>query len=77
MKKKNFFAPSQMIILSGTIGENDGGSQVNWDARPDPFLDEDDDFIMTPDGASVTTGDGDIIPSGDGNFAAETDEAYY
>ena len=55
MKKNNFFAPSQMTILSdiGIGGEPSGGDF----AKPDPIL---DDEIILPGGDSVGTEDGDI-----------------
>ena len=54
MKKNNFFAPSQMTILSIIIGGEPSGGDF---AKPDPIL---DDEIILPGGDSVGIEDGDI-----------------
>ena len=79
MKKKNFFAPSQLIVLS-TIGEDDGGSKWDFNAKPDPHLDEEGE-VLFPDGGSAESESGDLIvtPDSSGNVVVGTDsdEAYY
>ena len=75
-KKKNFFSPSQMMILEGGTTINEGSPELDW-AKPNPNLDDEDDEIILPDG-SVGVSDGEVIipdtSSGDGIAA---DEAYY
>ena len=76
MKKKNFFAPSQMIILSGI---DDGAPSVDVFAKPDPIIDDigEDIIIGTDDGTGFEeNGEMNIAPEVSGSFAADADEAY-
>ena len=76
-KKKQFFSPSQMVILTGGTTIDEGTNVIiDW-AKPDPNLDGEDDQILLPDG-SVGVSEGDVVipdTSGSDGFAA--DEAYY
>ena len=77
-KEKKFFSPSQMMFLTGTtINDGQTGGKREW-AKPDPFLDEEEEIIL-PDGGSVATNGEDVIiaPDSGADFSTETDEAYY
>lgn len=74
-KKKTFFSPAQMMILDGGIVVGDGTNGGVDDAKPNPFIDEDDEIIL-PDG-SVNVGDGEVIIPNDGSSDFSADEAYY
>ena len=76
-KKKTFFSPGQLVILSGTTID-DGQSGGELEAKPNPFLDEEEEIIL-PDGGSVATNGEDVIitPDSGADFSTETDEAYY
>lgn len=77
MKNKRFFSPSQMVLLTG-IDVGGWGSQPGEFAKPDPFLDEEEEIIL-PDGGSVATNGEDVIitPDSTTDFSGATDEAYY
>ena len=65
-----------MIFLTGTI-INDGQTGGELEAKPNPFIDEEEEILL-PDGGTVGTEEGDIIipdVTGDSDFNA--DEAYY
>lgn len=66
-----------MVILSGTT-INDGQTGGELEAKPNPFIDEEEEIIL-PDGGSVTTNGEDVIiaPDSSADFSTETDEAYY
>lgn len=67
----------QTILLTSTDVGGPWGSQPGEFAKPDPFLDEEEEEILLPDG-SVGAEEGDIIipdVTGDSDFNA--DEAYY
>ena len=75
-RKKQFFSPSQMVILTGGTTIDEGSPILDW-AKPNPNLDDEDEEIILPDG-SVGVSDGEVIipdTSGSDGFAA--DEAYY
>lgn len=71
--------PSQMVFLTQTstvidIGQSTGG--LDW-AKPDPFIDDEEEIIL-PDGGSVETDSGDvIIPDVPVDPSYDVDEAYY
>ena len=76
MSKKKYLSPYQMQFLTGSLpwlpSADDG-----VEAKPDPFLDEEEEIIL-PDGGVVSAGEGDVIipdVSGDSDF--NVDEAYY
>ena len=80
MSKKKYVSPLQVVVLSG--GYDDGQVRSGWhgmdEAKPNPFLDEEEEILL-PDGGSVTTNGEDVIviPDSSSDFSAETDEAYY
>ena len=72
MKKKNFFAPSQMIILTGNVGEVSGGGSGDG-LKAGANLQEDElGDLLVPGDESPTVGfaDGDIV------LPDDSDEAY-
>ena len=77
MSKKKYVSPYQMQFLTGSLpwlpSADDG-----VEAKPDPFLDEEEEIIL-PDGGSVATNGEDIIitPDSTTDFSNATDEAYY
>jgi len=77
-KKKTFFNPGQMSILTTTVIDH-GQSGGELQAKPNPFLDEEEEEIILPDGGSVATNGEDVIiaPDSSADFSTETDEAYY
>lgn len=77
MANKRFLSPSQMSLLSG-IDVGGWGSKPDEFAKPNPFVDEEEEIIL-PDGGSVATNGEDVIvaPDGGTDFSAATDEAYY
>jgi len=79
MSKKKFISPLQLTLLTG--GSNIGffpSADDGVDAKPNPFVDEEEEIIL-PDGGSVTTNGEDVIiaPDSTSDFSSETDEAYY
>lgn len=77
MSKKKYKSPFQMAVLSGTLPYRPSG----WDdveAKPDPFLDEEEEEeIFLPDGGSVMTDGEDIVITPDATGGIDIDEAYY
>lgn len=76
MTKKKYSSPYQLQILTDIIWHPSGDDDVM--AKPDPFLDEEEEIIL-PDGGSVITNGEDVIiaPDSTSDFSSETDEAYY
>lgn len=78
MSKKKYTSPFQLQILTGTLPYRPSGWDDVQEAKPDPFLDEEEEIIL-PDGGTVLP-DGDdftIIPDTSGECAFDADEAYY
>ena len=79
LKKKSFFAPSQMIILTSGGNFDDQTTSGGIAAKPSPFIDDvgEDIIIGTDDGTGFEeNGDMNIAPEVSGGFAADADEAY-
>ena len=77
-KKKEFFNLTQMVLLStlDPIDDLQSDGELQW-AKPDSFLDDEEEIIL-PDGGAVGTEDGDIvIPDISTDSTFTTDEAYY
>ena len=77
-KKKNYFSPAQMMILtSGVIDEGQSGGGFQF-AKPDPFVDEDEDLIL-PDGESIGVEGNDFVapPEIEINLDYDDNIAYY
>lgn len=79
MSKKKYISPFQLTLLTGgsNIGYYPSGDD-GVDAKPDPFLDEEEEIIL-PDGGAVKTNGEDVIitPDSTTDFSSATDEAYY
>ena len=78
MSKKVFLAPSQLTVLSITVGGEGGPSDLHINAGGNVNPDE-EGTIVFPNGDTTAIGDGDVkvAPESGGNFAADSDEAYY
>ena len=78
MSKKVFLAPSQLMILSISVGGEGGPSDFHVGAGGNVNPDE-EGTIVFPNGDTTAIGDGDVkvAPESSGNFAADSDEAYY
>lgn len=73
-KKKQFFSPSQMVILTGVISE--GTDDELQKAKPGLPADEEEVLIL-PDG-SVDVVEGDVVvPNDMDENGISVDEAYY
>lgn len=72
--KRNFFNPSQMMILT-TIDDNT--TSWDFDAKPDVIMGDED--LILPEGELVTTEENDILvpPNGEGFITVDEDSAYY
>lgn len=79
MKKSKFFFPEQLVILDSNIvlpGVQSGTEEIDW-AKPDPFIDDEEEEIFLPDGGSVITDGEDIVITPDATGGIAADEAYY
>lgn len=78
MSKKKFVSPMQLQILTAEFPFRPSGSD-EVKAEPNPFLDEEEEIIILPDGGEFVTNGEDVIiaPEVPSDFSSNTDEAYY
>lgn len=78
MSKKKSVKPFQLMILTGYDDGYLGSGWNDIEAKPNPFVDEEEEIIL-PDGGSVTTNGEDvvIIPDTPVEMGSDADVAYY